>query len=71
MEVLGDTSAAGQNYYLLKDEPLYWNIDTGLIRIDSLEAKLFIYLPEEGKEILYEDFLAQVGDTIWIDSVES
>jgi hypothetical protein len=70
MEVLGDISVAGQNYYQLNDEPLYWNIDTGLIRIDSLEAKLFIYLPEENKEVLYEDFLTQVGDTTWIDSVE-
>jgi hypothetical protein len=35
-----------------------------------LEAKLFIYLPEENKEVLYEDFLTQVGDTTWIDSVE-
>ncbi len=70
MEIAGDTSINGKIYYKLMNEPLYWNIDVGLIRQDSLNAKLFIYLPEENEEVLYEDFLAQVGDTIWVDSIE-
>ena len=70
MEVIDDTLVNSQIYYKLKDEPLYWNIDTGFVRPDSLDAKLFIYLPGQNSEVLYEDFIAQVGDTIWIDSTE-
>jgi hypothetical protein len=70
MEVLGDTLIDSKSYSLLKNEPLYWNIDTGLVRIDSLEAKLHIYLPDENNEDLYEDFLTQAGDTTWINSTD-
>ncbi len=70
MEVVGDTLIDNKIYYLLKNEPLYWNIDTGLVRPDSLEAKLFLYLPDENNEVLYEDFLTQAGDTTWIDSID-
>ena len=70
MEVTGDTSINSQHYYTVANEPLYWNVNIGLIRQDTLNSKLFIYLPEENKEVLYEDFLAQVGDTVWIDSIE-
>jgi hypothetical protein len=71
MEVIGDTTLSNQKrYYKLTNEPLYWFIDTAMVRPDSLEGKLYIYLPDDNKEVLYEDFLVQVGDTIWIDSVE-
>jgi hypothetical protein len=71
MEVIGDTLLNNQKrYFKLTNEPLYWYIDTAMIRPDSLEGKLYIYLPDVNEEVLYEDFFAQVGDTTWIDSVE-
>ena len=71
MEVIGDTVLNNKkSYFKLKNEPLYWDIDTALIRPDSLEGKLYIFIPVENKEFLYEDFTAEVGDTIWIDSID-
>jgi hypothetical protein len=71
MEVIGDTLLNNQKRYLkFAQEPLFWDIDTALIRPDSLVGRLYIYLPDVDREALYEDFYAQLGDTIWVDSVE-
>ncbi len=70
IKIIGDTLIDNKIYYKSTSEPLYWNIDTGLVRPDSMDAKLFMYLSEENREVVYEDFLTQIGDTIWIDSVE-
>jgi len=46
MEVIGDTVLNNKkSYFKLKNEPLYWDIDTALIRPDSLEGKLYIFIP--------------------------
>ena len=71
MEVVGDTMLSNQEtYFKLTNEPYYWFIDTAFIRPDSLEGKLYIFVPSENKEFVYDDFIADVGDTIWIDSID-
>jgi len=71
MEVIGDTILNNQKkYYQLENEPLYWYINTGLIRLDSLNGVTYIYLPDKNKDVIYDDLMAQVRDTIWIDSSE-
>jgi hypothetical protein len=65
LEIVDTMSLAnGLKYFLYKHSYLDGSSDTTYIRLDSLSGKLFAYSSVSGNDLLFDDLMAELGDTV-------